>query len=207
MPIVIPAILEKTVGEVEQRIHQLDGLVDTFQLDVMDGEFVPNITVNDPALLTNIKMPMEVHLMVGRPDLTIRRWLLNNVQRLIVHIEAASNMEEIISAVKGGQKEVGIAINPTTSTYVLKNYLDKIDLVLIMGVNPGFSGQNFSRDVLEKIKEVKMMNPKVLVEVDGGVNGRNCRVIANAGADILVSASFLWQADNLGQALEILQKA
>jgi ribulose-phosphate 3-epimerase len=122
-----------------------------------------------------------------------------------VHFEAVDNMEHMIEHMRNTGKEVGVAINPHTSTFELKPFINDIDLVLVMGVEPGFSGQNFQYDVLEKIKEVKKLRPDVLVEVDGGVNANNRNAIVEAGADILAAASAVWKADDLGAALTELK--
>lgn len=205
---VIPAILEKTLADIQKRVAALKKIsaIDMIQLDVMDGEFVPNTTFQDPAALQNLDIKMEAHLMIARPELVLRQWLLPNISRIIVHQEAVGNMAHMIEMIRDAGKEVAVAINPGTSTYTLKNYVDKLDMVLVMGVEPGFSGQKFHRDVLEKIKEVKKMRPQILVEVDGGVDANNRNAIVEAGADILVAGSYIWNAGDIKQAIKSLQE-
>lgn len=202
---VIPAVLEKTLEDIREKVERIRPYTDIIQLDVMDGMFVPNTTYNTPSALADLPITMEVHLMIQRPVLFVNSWALPNVKRLIVHYEAVDNMEHLIQHMRNTGKEVGIAINPHTSTFELKPYINDIDLVLVMGVEPGFSGQNFQYDVLEKIKEVKKLRPEVLVEVDGGVNSNNRNAIVEAGADILAAASAVWKAEDLGKAIQELK--
>ncbi len=202
---VIPAILEKTLEEIHEKVKRIRPYTKMIQLDVMDGAFVPNETFRNPWQLRDLPVTMEVHLMIERPVLFVNSWALPNVQRLIVHYEAVDNMEHLIQHIRQTGKKVGIAINPSTSTFELKPYINDIDLVVVMGVDPGFSGQSFQYDVLEKIKEVKKLRPDVLVEVDGGVNADNRDDIVAAGCDILAAASFLWKSEDLGAALAQLR--
>lgn len=202
---VVPAILEKTFEEVQQRVKEITPYSTFVQLDVMDGVFVPNVTFQNPEEAATLQVTMELHLMIEKPEFFISRWALPNVTRMIVHYEAVSNVSNIITQIRGLGKEVAIAINPGTSTYVLKDYLDQLDMVLVMGVEPGFSGQDFHYDVLEKIKEIKKQRPEVLVEVDGGVNKRTRNPIVTAGTDILAAASYLWKSEDVGAAMEFLK--
>lgn len=203
---VIPAILEERFDDIQEKVQRIRSYTDMVQLDVMDGEFVPNTTFyHSPRLLADLPIIMEVHLMIERPSLFLRQWALPNVSRLIVHEEAVTNMTECLHIVRDAGKEFAVAINPETSTFVLKEYIGDLDMVVIMGVNPGFSGQQFQKDVLEKIKEVKHMRPDVLVEVDGGVNLENRDMIVTAGADILAAATTIWQSDDIGKTITQLR--
>ncbi len=205
MAIVIPAILEQTPALAAERAQQLVGVAQLAQFDVMDGEFVPNITVRDPQVIASLPLQFELHLMIEKPELSIQRWALPNVQRLIVHYEAADNISHLIEVMQRTGKQVAIAINPETSTHVLKPYIDKLDMVLVMGVEPGFSGQTFQRDVLEKIREIKLMHPGILVEVDGGVNAQTAPDIVAAGCDVLAASSFIWKSPDPAAAIAELQ--
>lgn len=202
---IVPAILEKTFPDVQQRVKEITPYATFIQLDVMDGVFVPNTTFQNPEEAATLPVTMELHLMIDKPEFFISRWALPNVTRMIVHYEAVSNVSRIIDQIRGAGKEVALAINPGTSTYVLKDYVDQLDMVLVMGVEPGFSGQEFHYDVLEKIKEIKKQRPEVLVEVDGGVNARTRNAIVTAGADILAAASYVWNAEDVGAAMEFLR--
>lgn len=203
---VVPAILEKTEADIRSKIALLQGITDFIQLDVMDGQFVPNTTFNTPRSLADLPVTMELHLMIERPIFHLDAWALPNVSRMIVHYEALDNVEHTIKHIRSLGKQVGIALNPMTSSFELKDYIDDIDLVLVMGVDPGFSGQQFQRDVLEKIRELKKMRSDVLVEVDGGVNAYTRKGIVEAGADILAAASAIWKAPNVAQAMKELQE-
>lgn len=188
----------------QEKARRIKRYSDFIQLDVMDGEFVPNTTFSDTAKLATLDLTMELHMMIERPALHLQKWLLPNVSRVIVHYEAEGNLDEVIDLIRKAGKEVGVAINPPTSTHELRPYLDKLDLVLVMGVNPGFSGQAFNRDVLEKIKELKKLKPDLLIEVDGGVNLKTRDQIVAAGTDILAAASAIWEAPDIGEAIAAL---
>lgn len=192
---VIPAVLEQELSEIKSKVKAANGIAPLLQLDVMDGHFVPNRTYDNTTELAKLDTTWELHLMIQHPELAISKWNLPNVQRMIVHKEAVNNTQHVIDLIRKAGKEVGIAINPETSTHELREYIDQIDLVLVMGVNPGWSGQEFHRDVLEKIRELKRMRSELLVAVDGGVNMRTRNAIVEAGADILCAYSAVWQAE------------
>ncbi|OGY87596.1 MAG: hypothetical protein A2233_05095 [Candidatus Kerfeldbacteria bacterium RIFOXYA2_FULL_38_24] len=202
---IVPAILENDFAEIKKKIKIIKPFTDFIQLDVMDGIFVPNKTFADAKLVAQLPISLEVHLMIVNPSLFVKQWALPNVKRLIVHYEAMTNVDFEIETIRKTKKEVAIAINPDTSTFSLKPYLDKIDMVLIMGVEPGFSGQDFQKDVLEKIREIKKLKPGLLVEIDGGVSMHNHEVIVDAGADILVAHSAIWKAKDLAKVFQELR--
>lgn len=192
---VIPAVLEQEFAEIEKKVAAAKGIAPLLQLDVMDGRFVGNTTFNDIAKLAECDTTWELHLMIEHPEFAITKWSMPNVQRMIVHKEAVNNMQHVIDLIRKAGKEVGIALNPQTSTHEIKEYVDQIDLVLVMGVNPGWSGQDFHYDVLEKIKELKAMREELIVAVDGGVNMKTRNKIVEAGADVLCAYSAVWKAE------------
>lgn len=202
---VIPAILEQTLEDIKKKVKRIRPLSGMIQLDVMDGEFVPNTTFQEAHLLATLPIDMEVHLMIERPILALHQWALPNVRRLIIHQEAAQNMAECITIAHGLGKALAVALNPETSTFTVKDYINKIDMIVMMGVNPGFSGQQFQKDILEKIKEVKHMRPDLLVEVDGGVNMENRDMIVAAGADILAAATAIWKSKDIAKTITALR--
>lgn len=204
---VVPAILEQSLDEIRAKVDIIKEYTDFVQLDVMDNVFVPNETFRDPSQLGDLDIGMELHLMIDKPSFHVNAWALPNVTRMIVHQEAAINLPQLVKLVKGAGKEIGVAINPDTSTHTLKEVINDLDVVLVMGVEPGFSGQDFHNDILEKIREVKNMRPDVLVEVDGGVNAETAPRIVAAGCDILAAASFIWKADNIATAIDTLKNA
>lgn len=200
---IVPAILENTFEEIQSKVKRIKPYTNFIQLDIMDGTFVPNETFRDTKKIATLDIEMEVHLMIDKPALFCRDWFLPNVKRLIVHYETLGNAEHDLALIRK-EREVGVALNPETSTYEVKPYLDNIDMVVIMGVDPGWSGQEFHKDVLEKIKEIKQWKPEMVVEVDGGVNDHTARMIIEAGADMLGANSALWTADDLGARLKQL---
>lgn len=202
---IVPAILEQSWEEITEKVDRIKPYTSFVQLDVMDGAFVPNNTFNDTAKLRTLDIDMEVHLMIEKPDLHLRTWAMPNVKRMIVHFEAVSNMRHVIDQIRKLGKQAAVAINPGTSTYEIKDYLNELDMVVVMGVEPGFSGQSFQKDALEKIREIKKWKPEMRVEVDGGVNGYNRDAIVAAGADVLALASFIWKAENMQEAFDILR--
>ena len=206
MPEVRPAILENNFEEVKKRVEEVKPYVKKIHLDVMDGEFVPNNTFTDPAQIGELDIKVIPHLMVKLPTLHLKKWDLPNVDQIIVHKEAVENVDEILKMAEGMGKKLGIAINPKTSSYEIKDDLDKFSMILVMGVEPGFSGQAFDGDVIEKIKYVRELKPDMDIAVDGGVDMAHKRQIVNAGANILAANSSIFKTDNIGQAIENLAK-
>lgn len=204
---VVPAILENTLQEIKQRVDQVKPHVKEFHLDIMDGEFVPNTTFNDPAALAETKLGLKYwpHLMISHPELHLKKWDLDEVEGIIVHKEAVNNIEEAIRLIKDIDKRVGVAINPKTATFDIKENLDDIDLVLIMGVEPGFAAQAFDADVLDKIKYLKEIKPDLPIAVDGGVNGATKDKILAAGADILSANSYIFKSSDIKEAINSLK--
>lgn len=204
---VLPAILEKDIQSIQRRVDSVVGLVSSVHLDIMDGDFVPNTTVNTPEALASIDwkgLAVSLHLMVKHPELYIRSWALPYVTSMVVHREAVNNMDSIIQLVHGADKQLSIALNPGTSSYELADYLDQIDQVMIMGVEPGFSAQGFNADVLEKIRLIHQQKPELPIAVDGGVNGSTRQMLVEAGATILCANSFLYKSDDIALAIKQL---
>lgn len=205
---VIPAILAKTKREFVNKIKIVMRHTDIVQIDVMDGVFVPNTTWADADVISRLKFPInfEVHLMVKEPEAVIGEWIDAGAKRIIFHIEATKKSEECIKLIKMYKREVGIAINPKTALRRIKKYLPKLDYVLVMGVDPGFSGQKFQPSALKKIKKLKKLAPNVKVGVDGGVNLKNAGTIKKAGADFLCAASVIFKSKNITRSIEMLEK-
>ncbi|MFA6475108.1 MAG: ribulose-phosphate 3-epimerase [Patescibacteria group bacterium] len=205
---VLPAILEKDVATIQQRVNAVVGLAPEIHLDIMDGEFVPNVTVNDPAILEQIDwkgLRVSLHLMIRHPELSIRRWAQSMVSSIVVHREAVNNMDNIIELIHGLDKQCGVALNPHTPSYDVIDYLEKLDLVMIMGVEPGFAAQGFNSDVLEKIKYLHTQKPNLPIAVDGGVNDQSKPSIVKAGANILCANSYLFKANDIATAYASLR--
>src|SRR3990167_633249 len=198
-----PAILEKNVHDIQQRIDAVVGVLPEIHLDVMDGEFVPNTTVNTPAAIDSLAwkgLKVSLHLMIAHPELSVRQWALPYVSSLVIHREAVTNMENIIQLAQAVDKPLAIAINPHTSSYDITDYLDQLAFVMVMGVEPGFAAQGFNSDVLDKIKYLHAQKPALPIAVDGGVNLQTKWPIIEAGATILCANSYLFKADDLTAA-------
>lgn len=217
---VIPAILAKTFSELKEKIRQVESYVNWVQLDILDGNFAPNLTWNNPQELDaqDFSVFLEAHLMVLNPDKILDAWLASGIKRIIVHIEAVGSEKshtktdplqhkviDMSQKVREAQVQFGLALNPETPISAVKDFLDYCDLVLLLAVSPGFGGQKFKEEVLPKISEVRKITDKVKIEVDGGINlvtGKKC---AEAGADILVSNSYIFNSDNIKKAILDLQ--
>lgn len=192
-PEIIPAILVKSDKEFRQKVDSLEELADTVQIDVMDGKFVPNETFADPNLIKEMGMPMdfEIHLMVEDPLSHLDAWAATDCIRAIVHAESVEDLPATLEAVKSYGMEAGISINPETPISDIADAISNADVVQVMGVNPGFMGQEFNPIAIEKVAALRKSYPDLAIEVDGGVSDVTARALAEAGADRLVSGSYI----------------
>ena len=199
-----PSILSADFSQLGNEIKRLEeGGADMIHVDVMDGHFVPNLTVGPPvikALRKQCSIKFDVHLMISPVHKYIEAYADAGADIITIHPEATENLEESISKIKSLNKKVGVSLNPESKIDLLKNILDQIDLVLIMSVNPGFGGQKFMPEVLEKIKELKKIQAKnninFDIEIDGGINFDNCQLAIEAGANILVSGTTIFKSND-----------
>ncbi|MBU1180346.1 ribulose-phosphate 3-epimerase [Patescibacteria group bacterium] len=205
---VIPAILAKTKKEFLHKVKTIMPYCDLIQIDVMDGIFVPNKTWADIDVIKRLKLPIEfeVHLMVKDPEAVIEDWAKAGAKRIIFHIEATKNPKKCIQEIKKFKRKAGIAINPKTPVSRIKEYLHKVDYILIMGVDPGFSGQKFQQQVLKKAKQLKKLAPNIELGIDGGVNQKNKKQIFASGIDSLSVASAIFKTKNIARAIEKLEE-
>lgn len=204
---IIPTILVKTFKEIEKRIKAVENYVDWIQLDIIDGVFIDNKTWDNPSDLKKIKTKakLEAHLMVQEPEKIIDKWL-KNVDRVIVHFESKiKDLEGLIKKIHSQKKQIGLAINPETNCRVIAPFLGKIDLVLFMAVQPGWGGQVFETEILDKIKALREIWPDGNIGVDGGVNDKNAKQIFSAGANILCAGNYIFKNENIKQAIEGLK--
>jgi ribulose-phosphate 3-epimerase len=204
---IIPTILVKSFKEVKERIGKVENYVDWVQLDIMDGRFVDNTTWNSPKDLKDFKtrVKLEAHLMIERPEEKIDNWL-ETVDRVIIHYEACNNPKDLIEKVHSKEKQIGLAINPETSIDVVKPFLNDLDLVLIMTVNPGKGGQEFKDEVLSKIETLRRLWPNGNIEVDGGINNENIKKVVEAGANLICVGTYIFKSKDIKQAIESLKK-
>ena len=199
-----PSILSADFSQLGNEIKRLEeGGADMIHVDVMDGHFVPNLTMGPPvikALRKQCSIKFDVHLMISPVHKYIEAYADAGADIITIHPEATENLEESISKIKSLNKKVGVSLNPESKLDLIINYLEKIDLVLIMSVNPGFGGQKFMPEVLDKVKQLKkILSEKNLnfdIEIDGGINFDNCQSAIEAGANILVSGTTVFKSNN-----------
>jgi ribulose-phosphate 3-epimerase len=198
-----PSILSADFSQLCTEIKRLEeGGADMIHVDVMDGHFVPNLTIGPPvikALRKHCSLKFDVHLMISPVHKYIKAYADAGADIITIHPEATQNLEESIKMIKDLKKKVGVSLNPGSKIELITEYLDKIDLVLIMSVNPGFGGQKFMPEVLDKIKQLKKIqqekNLNFDIEIDGGINFENCKIAIDAGANILVSGTTVFKSN------------
>lgn len=211
---VIPAINATSFNEAKKQIETVSKFADFIHIDVVDGQFAPNLTWGNPEELkalgtrqqvTGIKY--EVHLMVSNPEAVIDGWLrMGLVKRVVVHLEAMTDSVYILEKCKKYGAEAMLAINPGTEAERLLAHKDDFQYFQILAVYPGLAGQKFRQEALEKIKFLRKAAPNARIEVDGGITPETGKLVKDAGADILVSASYILQSQNPKKAFEELSK-
>ena len=196
-----PSILSADFSKLSSEIKKLEeGGADMIHVDVMDGHFVPNLTIGPPVIkrLRNCtKLPFDVHLMISPVHKYIEDFSNAGADIITIHPEATDNLIVSFNLIKKLNKKIGVSLNPDTKLSVIENILDQIDLVLIMSVFPGFGGQKFMPEVVEKIKNLKKIKEERKldfdIEVDGGINFENNKIVIEAGANILVSGTTIFK--------------
>ncbi len=210
---IAPSILAANLTSLREEIRRVEEAgADLVHIDIMDGAFAPNITFG-PEMVRAIRkiteLPLDVHLMINNPQKFIKPFLQAGSDLLTVHIEASGNIEEAIGLIKEGKKKAGIAINPKTPLLAIEEFLEKVDMITVMSVHPGFAGQIFIPAVIPKIKELKDLiikrNLKIDIEVDGGINTTTAPEVIKAGADILASGLGIFGSKDIKKTIEKLK--
>ena len=203
-PIIAPSILAADFGNLQRDIEMInESEADWLHVDIMDGNFVPNISFG-PAITkvmkSHCKKPLDVHLMIERPEIYVDSFVEAGASVISVHIEACKHLHRVIQQIKATGIKAGVAINPHTSVQQLEDVLEIVDLVVVMSVNPGFGGQKFIYQAIPKIKKLRGMideiNSKAMIEVDGGVGLQNAEAILKAGAHVLVAGSSVFKSED-----------
>jgi ribulose-phosphate 3-epimerase len=213
--IVSPSILSADpmhLGDEVSKVEQAGA--DWHHIDVMDGHFVPNLTFGIPiikALKKLAKRPLDVHIMISNPETYVRDYVAAGADILTFHVEATVHSHRLAQKIRDLGAKAGVALNPGTPIETIFPVLSEIDIVMIMSVNPGFGGQSFIQSSIDKIKKLKnelqnrRIEHQVLIEVDGGINDQTAADVVNAGAQILVSGSYIYSAKNYQEAISRLK--
>lgn len=204
MTMISPSLLSADFGNLQRDVEMLnDSECDWFHLDVMDGVFVPNISFGFPvmaAMAKHARKPLDVHLMIMQPEKFIREVKALGALVMNVHYEACTHLHRVVQAIKNEGMMAGVTLNPHTPVSVLEEIAPVLDLVMLMSVNPGFGGQQFIPSMVEKTRKLKSLlattGSKALIEVDGGVNRETGRLLVDAGADVLVAGSAIFNASD-----------
>ena len=211
---IAPSILSADFSNLGEEIQNIEKAgADYIHIDVMDGSFVPNITIGNEvvkALRTKTQLPFDVHLMINNPDNHIKAFVEAGADIITIHAEASIHLDRSLSLIKSFDKKVGVSLVPSTHEDALDYILEKLDLILVMTVNPGFGGQKFLSSQLKKIenirKKIEKSGKKIELEVDGGINDQTARIAIEAGADVLVSGSYIFGNKNYQQAIQNLKR-
>lgn len=204
---IIPSILVKTKEEFLGKIIAIEPYTQRVHLDITDGIFVPNMTIGGFEELesTETSLKTSVHLMVSKPENHIVRWLETQADSFIFHIEATQKSQEIIEKLKEAEREVGIALNPETPVEAIQSFVNQVDFVHFMTVEPGFYGGEFVESVLDKMSDFHYFYPDKIISVDGGINPERAEKVVQAGGNILVVGSYIWNSQDIEKTVEELK--
>tara|TARA_B100001093_G_C26761451_1_gene985906 strand:- start:480 stop:1124 length:645 start_codon:yes stop_codon:yes gene_type:complete len=214
MPVKIaPSILAADFANLSKECEDIDeSNADWFHLDVMDGVFVPNISFGMPIVKSIRKMtkkPLDVHLMITKPERYIDKFIELGSNILTVHVEATNKLNKIIDKTHQSNIKSGIAINPDTPISKIEDYINDVDLICLMGVHAGFGGQKFIEKTYSRLEKLKNLissrNSSAIIEIDGGVNETNFEMLKSLGADVLVAGSFIFKSTDYNKAIDLLK--
>jgi ribulose-phosphate 3-epimerase len=212
---IAPSILSADFAHLADEIAQVEAAgADLLHVDVMDGHFVPNLTLGPPiieAIRKVTRLPLDVHLMITNADLSVADFVAAGANYLTVHVEACPHLHRTVQAIKERDVKAGVTLNPATSLSAIEEILCDVDLVLIMSVNPGFGGQQFIPSSLDKIARARRLLDEIgshaLLEVDGGVKVDNAAQVVEAGADVLVSGSAIFSTSDYAATIKAMRQA
>lgn len=216
MVMIAPSVLSADILHLAKEIQAIEHAgADLIHIDVMDGHFVKNLTFG-PLMVEAIKkithLPLDVHLMIDAPSSYVETYIKSGADLLTVHAESCVHLDRCLEQIRSLGAKAGVALNPSTNESALSYVLDKLDLVLVMSVNPGFSGQEFLKSSLKKIEAIRSMlkeagNHRCMISVDGGISDKTAGMVKKAGADCLVSGSFIWDSADYKKAIASLRDA
>lgn len=213
MPLISPSLLSADFGNLQRDLEMLNNSeCDWYHLDVMDGVFVPNISFGFPvmqAMAKHAKKPLDVHLMIERPEKFIKEVKALGAKVMNVHYEACLHLHRVVQQIKSEGMMAGVTLNPHTPIGVLEEIIGELDLVMLMSVNPGFGGQKFIEHSVDKTRRLRQLiertGSKALIEIDGGVNRETGKLLVEAGADVLVAGSAVFKAPDPVEEIHVLK--